>query len=404
MSEGIYHGLGLHMHQPPDNLQLLIETNDWEAKQIILCYQRPLKYARAFPDVARINVGFSGILLEQLQDEEIQKRYASIIDIPQMLEGYAEEENIELIGMGYYHPIFPLIPKEDWEAQLKRGREKMRKIFGREPQGFWPPEMAFSMEMIPALKRAGYQYAVIDGIHVKPENSLKPEEVLYRPHVAEYDGYEIIIIPRDRDLSNAQESGLNPEWFANEVRSKTAECKEASLVTTWSDGENGGWFRQTDEPSGFWGFYFSPYMERVRARNMPLSPIKISDFLQKNPPLNKVRVETGAWNIENRGGNDFSQWDGSDSQKKALQEVWDISRCYHELDSCLKQEKKKGRDLPGIETVLNSAYEYLLKSQTSCYLFWGDAWIPKLYEVAKKSRELLEEARRKLLPLANVPG
>lgn len=397
MSKGIYHALGLHMHQPPGNLKLLIETNDWEARQIILCYERPLRYARAFPDIARINVGFSGILLEQLQDEEIQKRYASIIDIPQMLEGYARQENIEIIGMGYYHPIFPLIPEEDWEAQIKKGRDKIGEVFGREPSGFWPPEMAFCMELIPALKRNGYEYVVIDGVHVRPKIILTPQEILYQPHVAEYDGHEIAVISRDRDLSNAQESGLDPGWFEREIGAKTAGCAPPSLVTTWSDGENGGWYRQTDEPSGFWGHYFAPYMERVRSGGMPITPVRISDFIQEHPPRNKVRVESGAWNIGTRGGKDFSQWSGSDSQKRALGEIGEISRYYHQMEGRLMEEKKKGRDMPGTDKILSSAYEYVLKSQTSCYLFWGDAWVSRVYEVTKKARGLLNEARQILL-------
>lgn len=397
MSKGIYHALGLHMHQPPGNLKLLIETNDWEARQIILCYERPLKYARAFPDVARINVGFSGILLEQLLDEEIQKRYAHIIDIPQMLEGYARQENIELIGMGYYHPIFPLIPKEDWDAQLIKGREKIREVFGRVPLGFWPPEMAFCMDMIPALERDGYEYVVIDGVHVRSDNISEPHDILYQPHKAEYEGHEIIIIPRDRDLSNAQESGLDPGWFEREVGAKTAQCVTPSLVTTWSDGENGGWFRQTDEPSGFWGHYFAPYMERVRSGGIPVTPVRISDFIHETPPSSKVRVESGAWNIGTRGGMDFSQWAGSDSQKRALGEIGEISRYYHQMKARLMEEKEKGRDIPGIEKVLSSAYEYVLKSETSCYLFWGDAWVSQVYEVTKKARALLNEARQVLL-------
>jgi len=64
----VCHALGLHMHQPPGNLKLLIEENDWEAQQIIRCYERVPRYANAFRDVARIHVGFSGILLEQLRN------------------------------------------------------------------------------------------------------------------------------------------------------------------------------------------------------------------------------------------------------------------------------------------------------------------------------------------------
>ena len=29
----VFHLLGLHMHQPPDNLRLLIDSNEWEARR-----------------------------------------------------------------------------------------------------------------------------------------------------------------------------------------------------------------------------------------------------------------------------------------------------------------------------------------------------------------------------------
>ena len=208
-----YHALGLHMHQPPDNLKLLIETNEWEARQIILCYERPLRYAHRHKKVARLNIGFSGILLEQFTDSYIVDRYRHIIDIPQMLEAYREAENIEWIGMGYFHPIFPLIPMEDWELQLLRGKEKIKEVFGKEPRGFWPSEMAFCMEMIPALRRCGYEYVVVDSVHVEALEEERREDLVYQPHLSRYENDEITIIARDRDISNAQESGMDAEWF-----------------------------------------------------------------------------------------------------------------------------------------------------------------------------------------------
>jgi hypothetical protein len=38
-----------------------------------------------------------------------------------------------------------------------------------------------------------------------------------------------------------------------------------ALVTTWTDGENGGWFRTTQVESGFWGFFYRPILDRFRA-------------------------------------------------------------------------------------------------------------------------------------------
>jgi hypothetical protein len=48
----ILHAIGLHMHQPPGNLELLIDSNPGEAEQIIRCYERTARHAARFPDTA----------------------------------------------------------------------------------------------------------------------------------------------------------------------------------------------------------------------------------------------------------------------------------------------------------------------------------------------------------------
>jgi hypothetical protein len=80
--------MGLHMHQPPGNLRLLIDANEWEGQQIIRCYERAARYAHQFRDVARFHVGFSGVLLEQFVDSRIVDLYRRFMDIPAMLESY----------------------------------------------------------------------------------------------------------------------------------------------------------------------------------------------------------------------------------------------------------------------------------------------------------------------------
>jgi alpha-amylase/alpha-mannosidase (GH57 family) len=386
----LYHALGLHMHQPPGNLRLLIESNAWTAEEIIRCYERAARYALRYRDVARLHVGFSGVLLEQFLDPEVIDRYRRIVDIPDMLAAYREAENIELIGMGHFHPIFPLTPKPDWEEQLLRGRQIMEEVFGRAPRGFWPPEMAFSMEMIPALAKAGYDYVVVDGVHVRPEDGLSD---IYRPYQACQDGVCITIVPRDRDISNAQESGLDPVWFAREALARTRASPrptEARLVTTWSDGENGGWFRQTHEPSGFFGHFFAPYLEQVRTGDFPLVPISLSDYLRQHPATTQAQVQTGAWNVSSTSGYDFSQWAGSESQQKAVRALYDLSARYWDL---CRREDQLG---PAARQALKRARDLILEAETSCFLFWGEAWIPKLYERTLPAQRELEQAEEDL--------
>ncbi len=390
----IAHALGLHMHQPPGNLKLLIETNEWEAEQIIRCYERAARYAQQNSDVGFLHIGFSGILLEQFTDPEIIDRYRRIVDIPIMLDLYAVTENIELIGMGYYHPIFPLIPIEDWEEQLLAGRRIMQELFGRAPKGFWPPEMAFCMEMIPALVRAGYEYVVVDSVHVQPLGS-GTENDIYQPYTATHEELSIIIIPRDRAISNAQESGLNPEWFFNEVGQKVSSSpnpRSPRLVTTWSDGENGGWFRQTHEPSGFFGWFYAPYMEAVRSGTSPVMPVSLSRYLQQHQPTEQVTVRTGAWNVGSTSGLDFTQWAGSDSQKQALQTICTASARYWRLKRHEKLLSEQGCN------ALDEARRFILEGETSCFLFWGDAWIPELYKRAQAAEKIMDVAELELCP------
>ncbi len=378
----IFYAMGLHMHQPPANLKLLIDHNEWEAQQIIKCYERAARYAHLFKD-AYFHVDFSGILIEQFLDPEIIDRYRRYVDIPQMLELYRTANNIEIIGMGYFHPIFPLIPKDDWDEQLDQGRDLMEKVFRQKTKGFWPSEMAFSMEMIPYLKRCGYEYVIVDHVHVKPDNQ-KPLDG-FKPYIASYEGAEIVIIPRNRDLSNAQESGLNPEWFVSEVTRKLDGCpshESSRLVTTWSDGENGGWFRQLDENAGFFGYFFAPLVTMMKDKKTKMETIRISDFLKKFKKFDKVQVQTGAWNVGSTSGYNFDQWSGSESQKKAINALFETSKRYWELKNSRSSRISADR--------LSQARRLILDAETSCYLFWGEAWLPKIYEKLDAVNALLK--------------
>jgi hypothetical protein len=183
---------------------------------------------------------------------------------------------------------------------------------------------------------------------------------------------------------------MDAEWFKNELECKTKHASSPCLATTWSDGENGGWFRQTDEESGFWGHYFVPYIDKVTSHEATITPVMISDYLNKNKPTDDVEVRTGAWNVGTTSGYDFSQWEGSETQKKAMKEVWEISTKFHQLK---KQtiKVKKGNSAKA-EALLKQAEDWLLRAETSCYFFWGDAWIPKVYENTAQARHLLTEA------------
>ena len=143
-------------------------------------------------------------------------------------------------------------------------------------------------------------------------------------------------------------------------------------MTTWSDGENGGWFRQTHEPSGFFGHFFAPAMERVRRGESTAIPVSLSTYLERHPPTTEAQVQTGAWNVGSTSGYDFGQWIGSESQRRAGEAVIQASRRYWELS---RQGSRLG---PDAGAALAEARSLILEAETSCFLFWGDAWLPQL--------------------------
>jgi len=268
--------------------------------------------------------------------------------------------------------------------------------------GFWPPEMGFCMEMIPMLQRHGYKYVLVDSIFIKPKRSMRWEETRYRPYLARYDGAEIIVVPRDRDLSNAQLSGLDPGWFQHEVLERTKHCDFPALVTTWTDGENGGWFRTAQVESGFWGFFYRPLLDRYRAGTLGFTPIHIAEYLRRYPPSEEVEVHRGAWNTEHHWGGDFTQWTGSLLQKKGWDEVGRASKYYWQMKDAFEQRKNLAANPEAIGHLITRAYDHLLTAETSCNFYWGSRWVHRSFDDLEQAYYLLDEAKSKLAQEAPV--
>ena len=232
--------LVLNLHQPPHNLEDLLEHREWEAREILWAMDRIPRSLWAYEDVGRVHLSLSGTLLETLASPGFQRRVYGIVDCGSLLWYLQNTKIIQILGTGYYHPVLPLTPRADWDEQIERWKGIGQYLFSRTSfPGFWAPEMGFCMELIPTLKRQGYRYVLVDSEHVEAVTPMSWDELRYRPHVARFVDEEIIVVVRDRELSDAQESGMDTGWFINEVSQRTKHCGYPPLVTTCTDGENG---------------------------------------------------------------------------------------------------------------------------------------------------------------------
>jgi hypothetical protein len=90
-----------------------------------------------------------------------------------------------------------------------------------------------------------------------------------------------------------------------------------------------------------------------------------------------VTVRTGAWNTGWHHGVDFLQWTGSQLQKDALQRLHDFSADLHATEARAKELQLASH---AFTHALEQARWRLLRAETSCNLFWGEAWVHRLHE------------------------
>ncbi|MDA8383012.1 MAG: glycoside hydrolase family 57 [Betaproteobacteria bacterium] len=369
-----YHALVLNLHQPHGNLEHLLAHDEWAAREILYALDRMPRVLWGHEDLARVHLSLSGTLLETLSDPAFQSKAYGIVDCGALLWHLQNERLFKVLGTGYYHPVLPLIPEGDREQHIARWLGIGRHLFWRPGfSGFWPPEMGFCMELIPLLKRFGYRYVLVDSAHVRPLEPMSWQELRYRPHLARHGGEEIVVIVRDRELSDAQESGMDFGWFRNEVRERTKGCDFAPLVTTGTDGDNGGWFRNTDARGNFWGVFYRELLEQARGEHASVRPTFIDDYLDVHGAQGQVHIEAGAWNTGWHDGVGFVQWTGSALQREALANTAAASGRLADARARLggmAQDSAVGR-------AIEETYWHILRAQTSCHFYWGEAWVSR---------------------------
>ena len=381
MSPLIQHALVLHLYQPPGNLQLLLRHDEEELRRILLCYERIARHAHKYAEVARIHVVFSVPLLEQLSSPELIDACRHLVDVPAIIAAFRSAASIEFIGSGYQHAPLPLIPREDWEEQLRGEREIMEEVLGRVARGYWPPEAVFSKEMVPSLKDAGYEYVLLDGstLMTEDEQSVDP----YRTYQLAYKGDSITVVPCDSGFSQAQGQGLDAPWLADELRnglSLSPVSDAPYLLASCSDGENGEWFRREDEEEGFFGHFFSPYMEFCETGEFPVRPVNLTHYVHSHPARQAV-------NLRHDITRERSTWQYPAEQKAVFEHLFKLSQKYWSL------VKRSGKATGGgFHEMLAKSRELILQVQGSGYLLAQGKQHESMIELMQQADSLLGAA------------
>ena len=121
-------------------------------------YRPLLEVLKEYPH-ARATVNICGVLTEMLWE-------CGHSDIIAKLRDLAEKEKIEFTGSAKYHPVLPLIPKEEIERQIRRNHLTNRYFFGDvyTPRGFFPPELCYSRDIVEPVIESRHEWIILSGV------------------------------------------------------------------------------------------------------------------------------------------------------------------------------------------------------------------------------------------------
>lgn len=153
----------LHIYQPPTQFPQVLKQIAEES------YSELIKILKENPR-AKMTLNINGSLTEQLDQNNLGLMIEEIKNL-------ALSGQIELTGSAKYHPLLPKLPKDEVRRQIEINNETNRRYFGPawHPQGFFPPEMAYSRDVAEAATQSGFKWIILSEYAYPPSIDSKPQ-------------------------------------------------------------------------------------------------------------------------------------------------------------------------------------------------------------------------------------
>lgn len=265
----------LHFYQPwwqfPEMLATIVRR----------CYRPIFEWLERYEGFA-FSANISWSLLELLAKHGYD-------DLIELMRDAVEKGKVELFGTDAYHSILPCISNAHIAKEITRDREGKFSV-GLPPYtipGFYLPEYAYERRIIPALRRAGYNFSVVDDAIFAAQHGGAPFDWI--PAV---DGFRLLL--RSRTWGNVvAHKNRDFDHFRNDFEKD---------VGIWFAGKTGYVVIATDaETFGYWWqnlmrWLLVPMVENWRNG----APVKICSFaeLLDTFPAREATVPPGSWSTD----------------------------------------------------------------------------------------------------------
>ena len=334
---------------------------------------------------------------------------------------------LDLVGIAYHHSLMPLTTKEAMRMQIRLHKEAYKDVWassGSYSKGFWPPECAFDVNMIPALVEEGLEWVIVDNGHFDracqgypwaPASSIRPNKAdQLNPNPADHGsqwvqlnnvwaptrvsapwGYQpryvqyvdpnssptnptvkkIIAVPAGRYEGNENARGgygaFKPENVWGQHVAVNNNPQRPMLVLCHSDGDNFGMLN-ADAYNGQHGNFLA-----MTRSNPDFTHTSVQDYLGLYPvPTNEeIHVEPGTWLGIDGGTPLYDKWSENNPRDGEHPDLWSWSvlvaaanRVIHADD--LENNYTMNDVRWGIGHDTAKAWRYYLQAETSCHWYW----------------------------------
>lgn len=304
---------------------------------------------------------------------------------------YIKDGRIEMTTSAYYHSILPILVDlksstkatltteglpsnwdliEDARAQIKHALDRVEKIMGVRPKGFWPPELCLGQKTLDLLAQEGIEWTISDEGNLSDsinfdfvrdfKGNLNDPYHLLKVYEYQTKSNPINIIFRDRsipNLINFEYAGIDSKMAAGDLYDKIKVIQnkllvspdDSHLLTIALDGEN-CWENYQNDGNDFLTSIYS-----LIENDETLETVLITDYIKNDKhkkSLNKIHA--GSW-IDRT----FQYWIGEITKNKA----WNyLKQTRDSLEMFAKDNPEHSK--------IESAYRELLIAEGSDWFWW----------------------------------
>jgi len=153
-----------------------------------------------------------------------------------LIEDMITRKQVEIMGGGFYEPVFPLISPQDRIGQIELMTTYLRKHFGKRPTGCWLPGMIWEQNLAASLCASDMNYSFLSQEQFE-QAGLKGSD-LFKPCLTEDQGKITAIFPVslfvEKELSGKSFSQVFVD-LKNKFKEVCGNCKAEKIISVFPE-------------------------------------------------------------------------------------------------------------------------------------------------------------------------